>query len=66
IRLVRSMGVKIVMQYHDEILIECDKSRVEWVQRKLDVCIRRVNEILSLNVVIKIDYKTGKTYGDVH
>ena len=62
----KSLGVIIPMQYHDEILVECDKDMVEEIKEKLQEAIRKTNDKVKLNVELSIDYKVGNNYAEVH
>lgn len=65
---VRSKGVKISMQYHDEKLAylpdtEQDRERVEKV---LKWAVGQVNKTLGLRRNMDVDVQFGKSYADVH
>ena len=62
----KAAGVVIPMQYHDEILVECDEDQVEETEDKLQKAIQRTNEKVKLNVQLAIDYNVGKNYAEVH
>lgn len=62
----KSLGVIIPMQYHDEILVECDKDMVEETKEKLQEAIGKTNDKVKLNVQLAIDYKVGNNYAEVH
>ena len=66
IKEVTKAGLWPVMQYHDEILLQVNKWEVDATQQILDACIKKVNDALKLNVPMRIDYKTGKDYAEVH
>jgi len=62
----KSLGVIIPMQYHDEVLVECDEDKVEETKEKLKEAIRKTNEKVRLNVQLAIDYNVGVNYAEVH
>lgn len=62
----KAAGVIIPMQYHDEILVECDEDQVEETKEKLQKAIQRTNERVKLNVQLSIDHNVGKNYAQVH
>lgn len=65
-RNVRSLGVKIVGNFHDEILTVCKSEEYEDVKAKLQKAIEMTNIQTKLRVPIKIDVQKGKNYGQVH
>ena len=60
------LDVEIPMQYHDEILVECDKNMVEETKENLQEAIKKTNNKVKLNVQLAIDYKVGINYAEVH
>ena len=54
------------MQIHDEIILD----EAKWDQDKafaaLKKAIKLVNEEVKLNVELKIDFKVGNNYADIH
>ena len=62
----RALGVQIPMQYHDEILVECDEDKVEETKALLHKAIDKTNEKVKLNVKLGIDYNVGTNYASVH
>ncbi len=63
---VRSQGIKVALQYHDEIGFPLLKDQVEQVKEKLTLAIKQTNDILKLNVPLGISIDVGKTYADCH
>lgn len=63
---IRSMGIKITAQFHDEIIIRCKKgledSYSESIVKALDI----VNNKLNLTVPIKCEVKFNKYYSEIH
>jgi hypothetical protein len=66
IYLLRQEGVVILMNMHDEILTYCRKENTDKLQGILEKSMDKVNQLLDLNVEIKVTPKFGKTYWDVH
>ena len=62
----RNAKVTIPMQYHDEILVECDEGKEEDTISKLQKAIDKTNEKVKLNVKLAIDCNIGKNYAAVH
>ena len=64
---VRKKGIKISLQYHDEIgfVFLKSKSKEEIVQ-KLKECISKVNERLQLPIPIDISADFGVNYAECH
>lgn len=61
---VRRYGIQVCAQFHDEILFWTVKKKQ--AGKILDEAIREVNEDVDLNVTLRIDYKFGKNYAEVH
>ena len=60
----RKLGVKIVGQFHDEVVVVSDDP--ESVKERLQEAIEMANDKLQLNVPLGIDVQVGRTYADVH
>jgi DNA polymerase I-like protein with 3'-5' exonuclease and polymerase domains len=63
---MRRKGIKIVGNFHDEILTVCKSNDYERVKSLLWESIEAVNKQAKLRVPLKIDVQKGKNYGDVH
>lgn len=63
---IRSYGIKISYQYHDEALLYTTPDKVEEYLNILDKSMERVNNLLKLNVTIGCDSNTGENYGECH
>jgi len=63
---VRKLGVVVVSQFHDEILIEVDIGKEEETEALLKEAMVMTNDKLKLNVPLGIDVQFGKNYGQVH
>ena len=61
-------GVEIPMQYHDEILAECDddEQSIKDTKERMQNAITKTNEKVKLNVKLAIDIQTGYDYASVH
>ena len=66
IRNVREQGIKINLQYHDEIGFSLKSQYKEIVKEKLETAIVKTNEILKLNVPLGISIDFGDTYAECH
>lgn len=62
----RAAGVKIPMQYHDEILALSEDEQIEVTKQKLYKAIEKTNQKIKLNVPLAIDVQVGKNYAEVH
>lgn len=62
----KAAGVIIPMQYHDEVLAECDEDKIEETKLLMQQAIVKTNEKVKLNVQLGIDIQTGKDYAHVH
>jgi hypothetical protein len=65
-RNVRTLGVKIVGNFHDEILTVCKKEDYKDVKAKLHLAMEMANKQAKLRVPLKVEVKKGLNYGDVH
>ena len=63
---IRKLGLKLCFQYHDEIAAHVAKWDKEKVEEMARTAIKKVNEEIKLNVEIRIDFKFGDNYADVH
>jgi hypothetical protein len=63
---VREKGIKICLQYHDEILLPFLKQYSERVKEALQLSITQTNEKLQLNVPLAISVDLGVTYAACH
>ena len=66
IREVRRRGIKIMIQYHDEIAFYFPIGREQQVERILRESIDTVNEHLKLNVPLGISVDFGDNYAEIH
>lgn len=66
VREVRSRGIKITLNMHDEIQLRVKKENIDSVKVILQESMDKVNEKFKLAVPIKIDIAVGKNYGDTH
>lgn len=64
VALIKRNGVRVVGQFHDEVIIDSDNPErdIETLNR----CCELLNEKLKLNVPLGIDYSTGANYSEVH
>ncbi len=56
-------GAKQLLQIHDSIMVECDESQAEEVEKLLVDTMENIYH--DLPVKLKVDVKTGKTWGDL-
>ena len=63
---IRKQGLKLCFQYHDEIAAHVPKWERTNVEEMAREAIKRVNEEINLNVEVRIDFKFGENYADVH
>lgn len=66
IKKVRQKGIKISMQYHDEILFYLDKDKIKEVSEILDKSIEETNNELQLNIKLGISKDFGINYSETH
>ncbi len=58
----RNLKSKLILQIHDELLIETDKSELEEVKELL---VRNMEEVIKLKVPLKADVSTGNNWYEV-
>jgi hypothetical protein len=63
---VRKQGIKINLQYHDEIGFSFLKSDIEAIKNKLNLAIQLTNQTLKLNIPLGISIDFGSNYADCH
>ena len=63
---MRKLGVKVSLQYHDEVLFSVSKGQEKQTEELLKEAMRKVNETLKLNVTIGADAEFGPDYASVH
>ena len=64
VRKIKRDGVKVIGQFHDEVIIETtDEQDTTTI---LKAAIKEVNEDLKMNVELDVDVQFGKTYADIH
>jgi len=66
VRNVRSFGIKLCGQFHDEIAFPFISSRQQEIKEILLKAIDRTNEQLNLNVKLGISIAFGKNYAETH
>jgi hypothetical protein len=66
IKNVRAQGIKISLQYHDEIGFSFLKTEEQQVKDKLNKAIKLTNKALNLNVPLGISIDIGKNYAEAH
>lgn len=59
-------GIKVVLQYHDELLLCCDKRDKDFVEKTLKEAMILTNKTVNLNVEIDISIDWGKNYAECH
>ncbi len=63
---INPLGIKICLQYHDELLIWTEKENQEIVTQILHESMALVNQKLNLNVEIGISVDPGSNYAECH
>jgi hypothetical protein len=66
VRNIRQTGIKISLQYHDEIGFAFLKTEEESIKAKLNMAIVKTNEQLKLNVPLGISIDIGDNYAEAH
>jgi hypothetical protein len=63
---LRKKGIKVSLQYHDEVLFSVPKGQEAEVENALREAMEEVNDSLKLNVTIDVDVQFGDSYASVH
>lgn len=63
---VRRRGIKLMLQYHDEIAFPLLKRDIDITQAKLNASIQSVNSLVKLNVPLGISMDFNNNYADIH
>ena len=63
---VLSKDVKLVGQFHDEIIFRSPPKHRKQVTKYLKDCVGKVNDMLQLNRDLDVDVDFGETYADIH
>lgn len=66
VRNIRNTGIKINLQYHDEIGFGFLKKEIDLVKMKLNAAIQSTNAELTLNVPLGISIDVGDNYAVCH
>ena len=61
-----SRGMKIIGQFHDEVIALVPEGQEERIVHIMETSIRKANEHINLNVPLGIDYSFGKNYSEIH
>ncbi len=60
---LKSLGARLILQVHDELLIEVPVQKTEAAARRLkDI----MQDVITLDVPLKVDLGTGRTWADAH
>lgn len=62
----KPLGIKIALQYHDELLFICLKSQQDQAAKILKEAMRKTNSLLKLNIEINISIDWGYNYAECH
>lgn len=66
VRQLRKNGIKIMLQYHDEVGFILKKGDEQKVLDIKDLAIKNVNKMLNLNVPLGASAEFGKDYSQIH
>lgn len=58
--------IKVIMQYHDELLLVCKKEEKDFVEKQLHLAMEDTNSEIKLNVDIHISTSWGNNYAECH
>lgn len=63
---MKKRGVRIVGNFHDEVVVVCKKSEEETIKSIMRECIELTNRQTKLRAPLKIDIQVGRNYGEIH
>lgn len=66
LKYVRSGGLGVIGQFHDEWIAPIDPRSKGYVKELVEDCIRKVNNKLKLNRALDADVQFGERYNDIH
>lgn len=66
VRQLRNRGIKIMIQYHDEVVIPLEKGREEEIKQTIQEAITAVNDAVKLNVPLGVSVDLGINYAQIH
>ena len=66
VREVRKRGIKIMLQYHDEIAFPLLDYEKDIVEAQLKEAIEAVNNTVKLNVPLGVSVDFGTNYAKIH
>lgn len=66
VREVRARGIKIILQYHDEIVFSYPKGMEDSINQILQDAIKTVNDKVKLNVPLGVSVEFGENYAKIH
>ena len=59
----QALSAKLVLQVHDELIVECPEEEAECVRKILK---EEMENVVRLSVPLTVDAKTGKTWAEAH
>ena len=66
VAICRSNKIKVIGQFHDEIIALVKAGEEEETKGKMEGAIKKLNEKLKLNVPLGVDAQFGSNYADIH
>jgi DNA polymerase I-like protein with 3'-5' exonuclease and polymerase domains len=66
VRACREGGIRVVGQFHDEIIALVKKGDEKKTEDLMRYAISQTNAVVKLNVPLGIDYSFGKNYSEIH
>jgi len=66
VRHVRQFGIRLCGQFHDEFIFKLPEGTEEVYSQYLDRAIEKTNEVLQLNVPLRISKDFGYNYAEIH
>ena len=62
----RSMGIKTIGQFHDEVIALTEEGQEDVVENIMELAITTLNNELNLNVPLGIEAQFGRSYAEIH
>ena len=63
---IKSKGLKVAFEYHDEVLLLAVEGREQEVEEVIQWAMGKTNDKIKLNVRIGCESKFGRSYSEVH
>ena len=62
----RARGLKVIGQFHDEVIVLVKEGTEDWTKTQMEISINKTNKRINRNVPLGIDVQFGKNYAEIH